>query len=177
MDRQRWTLLPQLNKSEIIETRVPHGLRDVNFVLQGQPDPAVFKFRRDSHQPLHYGSSGTSFRIDEINDDIEGLEIVRYKSPVLIITAIGENEQHLKDFQVKAKYLNTPFDRQVVNVNRSEVNFSSLGNGTAQSQNMLPDEEIAFTVSADGYSPVEEKLIFKEGERRQLNITLRKEQP
>lgn len=167
LDGTTWHSYVQPDKEGTVALMVPHGLQKTIVNLNG-----AYRYRRGKGQPLD--NHVQAIRFGTLNDDVEGIEIVRYKSPVVAISAVDEAKKPIKDLRVAATY---PWGRQdyvLEGEMRSDLYFLKENDGRYRTAEMLPDEEITFTVKADGYEAVSEKINLPEGGSKDLVVTLKK---
>lgn len=171
-DGQWWHGIGTPNGEGTISMKVPHGLEGVSLQLMTNEHGAL-RFRRGKGKELE---NRTSYNIDlgTLNDDIEGFEIIRYKAPIVMISAIDEDGQPVKDFKVAGTY---PWGKQQYTLEgemRSDVYFEHQQDGRYRTNQLVPDEKVTFTVSAKGFEPASEELSLPEGENKDLVITMKK---
>ncbi len=171
LDGTTWFGQGRPNKEGTVAMKVPHGLQQAQVNLMTNEHGAL-RYRRGKDQPLQnevrYINFGT------LNDDVEGFEIVRYKAPLVLVSAVDEAKQPIKDFRVAATY---PWGKQeyvIEGETRSDMSFEKQNDGRYRTSQMLPDEEVTFTVTAKGYQPVSEKINLPEGETKELVVMLKK---
>jgi hypothetical protein len=155
--------------------QAPHGLTDASLQLVTNEHGAL-RYRLKKGDPLR---AGRQVNLGTLNDDVKGIEIIRYVAPILIVDARDKNAKQLKDFQVKVAYasdaLRKPKNESFVNGVQGDVYLEKQEDGRWRTNQMLPDEEVAVTVSAKGYKPHTEKMKFAEGATKELSSILEKQ--
>lgn len=111
-------------------------------------------------------------QLGTLNDDLEGFEIIRYKAPVILVSAVDGSQQPIEKLNVVAKYTKPRPPQYIAFTNGSDIGFEQQPGGVYRSSQLLPDEELTLTISADGYEPAIEKLNLTEGATRELKVTL-----
>lgn len=171
LDGTTWFGQGRPNKEGTVAMKVPHGLQQAQVNLMTNEHGAL-RYRRGKDQPLQNEVRNINF--GTLNDDVEGFEIVRYKAPLVLVSAVDEAKQPVKDFRVAATY---PWGKQeyvIEGETRSDMSFEKQNDGRYRTSQMLPDEEVTFTVTARGYQPVSEKINLPEGETKELVVMLKK---
>ncbi len=114
-----------------------------------------------------------------LDDDVKGIEIIRYVAPILIVDARDKDGKQIKDFKAKVTYQPGVGKKKpgesFVNGVQGDVYLEKQEDGRWRTRQMLPDEEVTVTVSAKGYKPHTEKLKLAEGATKDLTPVLEKE--
>lgn len=172
IDGQGWHGSGTPNSEGTIAMKVPHGLEGVSLMLMTNEHGAL-RFRRGKGKELE---NRTSFNtgLGTLNDDVEGFEIIRYKAPIVMISAVDEGGRPIKDFKVAGAY---PWGEQQYTLEgemRSDVTFEHQQDGRYRTSQLVPDEKVTFTVTAKGFEPASEEISLPEGESKDLVITMKK---
>lgn len=155
-----------------IVVRVPHGLQKTRVDLMTNEHGAL-RYRMGKGQPLQ--DERRQIDLGTLNADVDDFEIIRYRAPIVIVSAVDESGQPLKDFKTTATY---PWGKQeyiLKGEERSDISFEYQTDGRHRTSQMLPDEEVTFTVKAAGYENATEKVTLPEGETKELTVTLKKQ--
>lgn len=171
LDGESWFGSGRPNNEGTIEMRVPHGLQNVQINLMNNEHGAT-RYRLGSGKPLR--DDVHAIRLETLNDDIEGFEVIRYKAPIVLVSAFDTEKQSIKKLQIKAKYATPRPDAYISFANGSDINMERQNDGKYRTSQMLPDEDTTFTISAEGYASIDEKVNLKEGESKELAVTLKK---
>src|SRR5262249_57609589 len=95
-------------------------------------------------------------------DDVKGIEIIHYVAPILIVEGRDKDGKQIKDFKVKVTYLSGARKREpgvtFKNDVQGDVYQEKQEDGRWRTEQMLPDEEVTVTVSAEGYKSHSEEL-------------------
>ena len=91
------------------------------------------------------------------------LTIIRGKSPVALVKAVGEDGKAIADVDVYAYYLSSHL----------RVTTTRQADGRLRVAPIDLDEKVNVMVSSPGYKSVSETLGLLEGEVKQLNVTLK----
>lgn len=152
--------------------RIPRGLGNVRVHLTSSDDSAV-RYRLGPGKPLE-NWNGT-IELGTINDEFDRLEIIRYKAPIVLVRAVDEAGQPIKEFQAAVKY---PWRDHLGFARRgempSDIQFVRQADGRLRTTSMVPGEELTFDVRAMGYQPGSAKVKLAEGETKELVVTLKK---
>jgi beta-lactamase regulating signal transducer with metallopeptidase domain len=171
LDGESWFGQGRPNQEGTIVLKVPHGLEQAQMQLSTNEHGAL-RYRRAAGEPLQDNTYGIS--LGTLTDDIEGFEIIRYKAPVLLISAVDDAQQPIGKLKLTAKYATARPQQYISFENGSDFRFERQDDGAYRSSQMLPDEETTITVTADGFVAVEEKVNLKEGETKVLKVALPK---
>ena len=110
-----------------------------------------------------------------LNDDVEGFEIIHYKAPLVVVQAVDEAGQPIKNFQLVGHYAwMRNLTNYVAETTGSHVSTEQQEDGRQRTEQLLPDEEVTFTVTASGHESATETLKLTEGETKELVLTLKK---
>ena len=171
IDQDYWFGQGRPDPEGTIALRIPHGLQNVQVNLMTNEHGAL-RYRRGPDKPLENRQDRVDF--GTLNDDVEGFEIVRYRAPIVLVKPVDEAGQPIAGAKVTAAY---PWGKQryiLEGEARSDVTFERQKDGRFRSEQLLPDEDVTFTASAEGYESASEKLKLPEGETKDLVLTLKK---
>ena len=112
-----------------------------------------------------------------LDRDATEITVVRYKAPVLLVSARAENGEPIGRFEPKIKY--RPGQVAGGGVVRDgkpagDVDMVRQADGRSRADQLLPDEEFMLIVEADGYQPRAERLSLPEGAVREMQVRLEK---
>jgi hypothetical protein len=152
----------------------PHGLAQVRLNLSTNEHGAL-RYRLQKDAPL---SNAHDIDLGTLNDDVKGIEIVRSLAPILLINGVDASGAQIKDFQIKVEYAPDKSPKQrgsfFINGVQGDVYFEKQEDGRWRSSQLLPEEEITVTVSADGFKSYQEKMSLAEGTTKELTAKLEK---
>jgi hypothetical protein len=153
----------------------PHGLTEAKMSLMTN-EHGVLRHRLKKGETLQ---AGREINFGTLNDDVKGIEIIRYVAPILIIDARDKDGKQVADFKAKVTYapgVNKKRPGEMfVNGVQGDVYLEKQEDGRWRSSQMLPDEECEVTVSAKGYKSVTEKVKLAEGSTKDFKAVLEKE--
>jgi len=153
---------------------VPHGLTEARLSLTTN-EHGVLRWRKGKDAPL---SGQREIVLGTLTDDVKDIEITRYVAPILITGAVEKGGGQIKNVQAKIEYApgKNPNDRRgrFINGVQGDVFMEKQEDGRWRSSQLLPDEEITVTVSAEGYKPYTEKMKLAEGTTKELTAQLEK---
>jgi hypothetical protein len=153
----------------------PHGLTEARMSLMTN-EHGVLRHRMKKDEPL---KAGREINLGTLNDDVTGIEIVRYVAPILIVDAKDAEGKQVKDFHVKIAYQAGVSPKKpgesFINGVQGDVHQEKQEDGRWRTSQMLPDEDVEISVTAKGYKPVTEKLKLPEGATKDLTVVLEKE--
>jgi len=171
IDKQFWFGQGKPDMEGTIAMEVPHGLQNVRIQLMTNEHGAL-RFRRGKGKELENRKDDIEF--GTLNEDVEGFEIIKYKAPIVIVKAVDENQALVPAFRVSAAY---PWGQQryiLEGEQRSDLSFEKQNDGRYRTSQMLPDEDVKFTVEAAGFETASETVRLPEGELKELVFTLKK---
>jgi protocatechuate 3,4-dioxygenase beta subunit len=157
-----------------VTAMVPHGLEQTQLNLMTN-EHGVLRWRLAKDKPLEHNR-----RIDlgTVNDDVKGIEIIRYTAPILLVNAVDKDKKQIKGFKAQVVYVSgkSPKDPNSFFINgvQGDVYLEKQEDGRWRTSQMLPDEEIEVTAQADGYEKKSIKLKMPEGETKDLELVLDK---
>ncbi|MEX0718084.1 MAG: M56 family metallopeptidase [Planctomycetaceae bacterium] len=172
MDGKRWFGWARPDAEGTVALRVPKGLRNVRVQLITNEHGAV-RFRRGKGEQLE-NRSDHYIDFETLNHDVESFEIIQYRAPIVLIDAVDEDGKPVKEFRVVAAY---PWVKQryiVDGEHRSDLHFDKQNDGRFRTSQLLPDEDVKFTVTADGFEAASATVRLGEGETKELSVTLKK---
>jgi beta-lactamase regulating signal transducer with metallopeptidase domain/protocatechuate 3,4-dioxygenase beta subunit len=153
---------------------VPHGINEAKLSLMTN-EHGVLRWRRGKNGPLQ---AQREIDLGTVTDDIKDIEIIRYVAPIVIMGAVEKGGAPVKNIQASIKYEpgRNPNDGRgrFVNGVQGDVFMEKQEDGRWRSSQLLPDEEITVTISAEGYKPYTEKLKVSEGVTKEIKAELEK---
>jgi 5-hydroxyisourate hydrolase-like protein (transthyretin family) len=153
----------------------PHGLTDAKLQMMTN-EHGVLRHRTKKGEPL---SADREINLGTLNDDVKGIEIIRYVAPILVVGAKDKAGKPVKDVKVAVAYAPGVKKKRpgemFINGVQGDVYMEKQEDGRWRTEQMLPDEEVTVTVSAKGYKPHTEKLKLTEGTTKDLTPVLEKE--
>jgi beta-lactamase regulating signal transducer with metallopeptidase domain len=158
-----------------VEFTAPIGLENASLNLITNEHTAL-RHRVTKDGPLlneHRVELGT------ISTDMKEIAIIRYVAPILLIKAVDDKGELIKDAWVKLEYApdQAPLGGgEYIRNDRpsGHVSLEEHGDGRWRTSQLLPDEEFTLTVEADGYETNSQKLSLPEGETREIAVALKK---
>lgn len=157
----------------ISEIKVPHGLERAQIDLMSN-EHHVLRWRKKPEDKL---SNKRRVDLGTIEEDITGIEVIRYTCPLLIVKAVDEDGKQVKNYKPKATYMRdspkNPNSRFISGVN-GDINFDHQQDGRWRSSNMYPDQSFTLTIEKEGYTAEPQLLTLKEGAKHEVTITVEK---
>jgi beta-lactamase regulating signal transducer with metallopeptidase domain len=153
--------------------KVPHGLEKVELdIMTNEHASALHRMAKDG--PLVAGRRVTLGTLDH---DVKGIEIVRYVAPVILINATTRDGKQIKGFKATAEYTGPDAgpDKRVHLAGggaETEAIKDEQNDGRYRTSQLLPDREVAVTVTADGFATAEKKLKLPEGKNEEVTFVL-----
>jgi beta-lactamase regulating signal transducer with metallopeptidase domain/5-hydroxyisourate hydrolase-like protein (transthyretin family) len=155
------------------EIRAPHGVQKVELDLITNEHSAL-RWRLKPDEPL---KRGRRIKLGTIEDDISGLEVVRYTAPILLVKPVDEQGAVVEGCQPVLRYQrNDAGDEQLtVYTTGSHVSFEEQRDGRWRTEQLLPDEPITVEIKKNGYSTTPQELSLKEGDEREIVFVMKKD--
>ncbi len=153
----------------------PRGLKGAQIPLMNflSDERHALRHRTRKDQPLRC-SGGLTLGL--LNRDVDGIEIVRYSSPTVLVKVVGRDGSRPPGAVVTARYSG---DRSLVSgLNEftggppSDVRFAKQDDGRFRSMQMLPDQSVTFHATADNYQERTETLKLPEGAVKEMELIL-----
>jgi beta-lactamase regulating signal transducer with metallopeptidase domain len=174
MDNLPWFGRGKADADGKITAVVPHGLEQVQLDLMTN-EHGVLRHRIKKEAPL---SNSRRVDLGTLNDDVKGIELVRYEAPILIVKVVAKDGGKLENAAVTAMYPEGKgqFPGRLIQRNgrQSDVSFEHQEDGRFRSMQLLPDEEVTVSGHADGYASKSEKMTLAEGMKKEIEIILDK---
>jgi hypothetical protein len=150
----------------------PHGLEDAQIMLMTNEHSAL-QFRTSKDAPLQHGRD---IRLGTLDHDVKGIEIVRYEAPIILINATTKDGKPVKGFQAVVDYTEPDPQRGGKYILKggvqSDVSLEEQGDGRHRTSQLVPDREVAVTVTADGFAPASRKVTLPEGKVEEVTLVL-----
>jgi WD40 repeat protein len=165
----------KIDRTGKITVNVPRGMTKTRLNLVSN-EHGSFRWRKAKDQPL---SNLNDIPLGTVNEDVKGIEIVHYDAPILLVKAVKEDGTVPRYVFIRGMYADdrarddrisktTQHSQRI----QSDVVFDSQQDGRLRSEQLLPDEDVTVTVWADGFEKTSEKIQLKEGEQKEITLTL-----
>ncbi len=172
MDGSSWIAQTHVDQEGRFSEKVPHGLEDVTLTISTN-EHAATRHRIGKSGPLVEASTA---RFGTLDHDVKDIEIVRYVSPIIVINATTKDGRQIKDFKADVQYAHPPGIGKNVHLmgggKKKDVIQDEQYDGRYRTANMLPDTEVAVSVSADGFEGASRKLSLPEEKIEELTFVL-----
>ena len=110
-----------------------------------------------------------------IEDDITGLEVIRYIASVVQIKAVDEKGQQITEFKIAGVYEgDDELMHPVATGLPTHIFFEKQTDGRYRTSQMLPNKKTTFTIKADGYQDASETISLPEGEEKEITLVMKK---
>lgn len=152
--------------------RAPRGLQKVELDLMTNEHGAL-RWRMAPGEPLRRGR-----RVDlgTLEEDVSGIEIVRYGAPMLLIKPVDDAGNIVRDCQPVVTYTNPESEGEELTVYTvgGNVSLEHQPDGRWRTSQLLPDEPFKVTVEKADYQSEPQELSLPEGDEHELEIVLKK---
>jgi beta-lactamase regulating signal transducer with metallopeptidase domain len=174
IDKEFWHTQGQMDANGKVVMRVPHGLEQAKMQLMTNEHGSL-RWRKTKDAPL---SNGREIDLGTLNDDVKGIEIIRYVAPILLVKVKASDDSKPKDIRVTASYgegKKRDAGKFIVGGGlTSDVLFERQEDARFRSEGLLPDEEITLIAYADGYTSAPVSLKIAEKESKEIELVLEK---
>jgi hypothetical protein len=155
-----------------LEVKVPHGLQQVELDLMTNEHSAL-RWRMSHDAPLR---RGRRVKLGTVEDDITGIEIIRYTAPLVLVKPVDENGALVADCTPVIKYVRSDQAEEELTVytTGSHVSFEHQQDGRWRSSQALPDEPMKVSIEKAGYTTTPQEVTLSEGEERELVFVMKK---
>jgi protocatechuate 3,4-dioxygenase beta subunit len=162
-----------MDKNGHFVIRAPKGLKEAKLDLMTNEHGAL-RVRMAEDGPL--SNQCRDMDLGTLDRDIQGVEVVRYDAPILLVKPVAEDGSLLRDAKVRIEYAEGrgPWKGKGRFVEGTDVSYEKQEDGCRRTSQLLPDEEFTVTVEAEGYESQSAPLKLREGEVKELEVRLRK---
>lgn len=149
---------------------VPRGLDDVELMLMDN-EHGSFRVRRTPDAELEIASR---INLGTVNTDVAGIEVVRYKAPVLLVKAVSADGKVIQDFKPIARLKSPPETKShgAEFYHGGLLRFEKQQDARHRSEQMLPDVTWTVTVEKQGWKSESQEISLKEGEEREIVLVM-----
>jgi beta-lactamase regulating signal transducer with metallopeptidase domain/uncharacterized GH25 family protein len=151
---------------------VPQGIHDLklDFVFSSSK---ANRWRRGPGQPLN---RGLVVKLGPVDEDISGLEIVQYKSPIVLVKAVDEDGKATSVGIPSSEYVRPSSESEEISswTEGGHASFEQQDDGRWRSEGMLPDEPLRITIDKPGYTTEPQEVSLPEGAEKELVFVLTK---
>ena len=175
------TQSPRTDKEGRFEIRVPKG------ITEARMNPIT-----NEHSSLRWKLPGSkdysradTIPLGTLDKDLDGLRIVRYEAPIIVVKVADSEGKAVKGYSISARYTKQQDEKYGISYNTGHVGFEKQSDGRWRSSQLLPDEEISIEITRglkrDPLGNIKQKpvalaeaktLTLKEGETRSLNFVV-----
>jgi hypothetical protein len=153
--------------------QVPHGLENVQINVITNEHHAI-RWRKAAGEPLR---RDRTIRLETLDHDVKGIEIVHYNAPIVIVKAETTEGKPVPGLKVSAHY--TAVEKEpregkfiLAGGHQSDVNFEKQEDDRLRSEQLQPDLEFTVTAEADGFKPASRALVLAEGKTEEITLVL-----
>ncbi len=170
MNGQWWhKRLPPDSEGKIVG-RLPKGLQKARLdAITNEHGSLRVRLKKD-------GSllSPRNVELGAIEDDITGVEVIRYHAPVVQVKAVDEKGRQITELKIAGVYDGDDELMHPVGGLPTHMFFEKQTDGRYRSSQMLPDTKVTFTAKADGYNDASETISLSEREEREITLVMTK---
>lgn len=155
------------------EFKVPHGVEKAEVSLSTNEHSAL-RWRLAPNASLQYGPR---IQLGTLEADFTSLEIVRYNAPILLLKAVDDNGNLLKDYVPESTYKTRPAEERMgrfISGAQGDIGFEKQPDGRWRSNQMLPDEELTVSLKMEGYTGEPQTVSLKEGKTHEIVFVMKK---
>jgi uncharacterized GH25 family protein len=149
--------------SGLCTAKVPKGLRNVQIQFSDNEHGSFLVRRSPGAKPEHI----REIRLDQLDKDLEGIDVIRYKAPILLVKAVDEKGNAIPGLQTTATIGGASSEESEAN-----VRFNWQPDGRWRSVGLIPEAEVHVSVKAPQWKPSSQTVTLREGEVRELAFTM-----
>jgi hypothetical protein len=155
------------------ELLAPHGLEQPELDLVTNEHSAL-RWRMRHDDPL---KRGRRIKLNTLEDDISGFEVVRYVAPILLVKAVDEAGAMVAECNPRLTYARPAGDGEEFNsyTEGHHVHIEAQPDGRYRTEQLLPDEPFTVTCKKPGFTATSEELSLAEGAERELVLVMKKD--
>ena len=152
--------------------KVPRGLTggQLNIILN---EHASARYRIGKDAPL---LEGRIIMLGTLDHDVNGVEIVRYKAPVIVINAVAKDGKQISGFKAHVEYVGDAGKSDGISLSGGKKTTEAIqdeqNDGRYRTSQLLPDREVEVSVSAEGFKPAQRTMKLAEGVVEEANFVL-----
>jgi hypothetical protein len=150
----------------------PHGLEDAQIMLVTNEHSAL-QFRTSKDAPLQHSRN---IRLGTLDHDVNGIEIVRFEAPIILVNATTKDGKPVKGFKASVDYTEPDPHRDGKFILKggvnSDVSLEEQGDGRYRTSQLVPDREVTVSVKADGFATAGRKVKLAEGKTEEVTFVL-----
>jgi beta-lactamase regulating signal transducer with metallopeptidase domain len=174
IDNEFWNSMAKAGPDGKMIAKLPHGLTQVTLDLVTNEHGAL-RYRLKPNGPL---LNNRRVDLGTLNDDVKGIEIIRYTAPIVIVKVVARDGGKLKNVAVTGDYPPGKGKNDgkfiVKGGLNTDVIFEEQEDGRFRSEQLFPDEAVTLTAHADGYNTASKDIKLPEGATKEITITLEK---
>jgi beta-lactamase regulating signal transducer with metallopeptidase domain/uncharacterized GH25 family protein len=174
IDGHSWFMDAKADANGKVTLLAPHGLENARLQMMTNEHGAL-RWRKAKGEAL---SRAREIELGTLDKDVKGIEIIRYEAPILLVKVTAKDGAKLKGAHVTAVYpeeAGSKERRSSVKGRETDVFFEEQEDGRFRSSQLLPDDEVTVTASAEGYTEGTAKVKLAEGATKDVEIVLEKQ--
>jgi hypothetical protein len=153
-------------ESGLSTAKVPKGLRNVELRFM-ENEHGSLRVRRS---PGATPENTHEVKIDKVDADLAGLEVIHYKAPIAMVKAVDAQGHVIPGFEATGTYV-TPHPTK----DQSHESFEKQPDGRWRSTSLLPDMDFKIDVKAPGWKADSRTVKLREGEVREVEFSIVRE--
>jgi len=157
-------------QSGVCVAKIPRGLEKVGLTFMDN-EHGSFRVRRKPGAELEAVSR---IELGTVNEDVSGIEVVRYKAPVLLVKAVDSNGETVKDVKVTAQAADVVNTEDSHDRTDTGFHFEKQQDGRWRSSQLLPDLNVRVSVEKAGWTTEPQEISLKEGAEQELEFVMQK---
>ena len=142
---------------------VPKGLQNVQITFMDN-EHGSFRVRRSAGAPPE---AIREIKLDRLDTDLEGIEVIRYKAPILLVKGVDADGNAIPDFKPSAR------SREPGSSGTGDaVHFEKQADGRWRSMSLVPDMETTVGAANLGWNAETRTLTLAEGQEKEVVLTI-----
>jgi beta-lactamase regulating signal transducer with metallopeptidase domain len=153
-------------ESGLSTAKVPKGLRNVELRFM-ENEHGSLRVRRS---PGATPENTHEVKINKIDADLAGIEVIRYKAPIVMVKAVDAQGHVIPGFEATGTYV-TPHPQK----DQPHESFEKQPDGRWRSTSLLPDMDLTIGVKAPRWKADSRTVKLREGEVREVAFSMVRE--
>jgi hypothetical protein len=150
-------------ESGLCTAHVPRGLQNVQIQFIDN-EHGSFRVRRSAGAPPE---AIREIKLDTLDADLEGIEVIRYKAPILLVKAVDSAGNAIPDFKPSLR------SREPSSSGTGdELNLEKQADGHWRSMCLIPDMVTTVSAVKPGWEAETQTVTLAEGEEKEVVITM-----
>jgi hypothetical protein len=145
---------------------VPVGMQKVQIQFMDN-EHGSFRVRRS---PGVEPEAIREIRLERLDADLEGIEVIRYQAPILLLKAVDSKGNTIPDIEPFVRYT------KISSIDRSlEPRFEKQEDGRWRSISLLPNAELSIDAIKPGWWSENQNVVLEEGVQKEVAVLMKRQ--